>query len=244
MPPMPGASEIRDGDRFAVTLPEATKPCFLYPPTLYDAASCGSRTPAVAPEGPGPLGARVLTLAQVDLPGAPQPASVTLFYADRPTSSQPTPEFALAFTQALVEATQPPGPGAAPDRPPMATPARIGAGAVAVVRSSLSWNVPGTGVLHAVGYVTVVDRGLYAILFAGVTDTYAVDDLADATIQTLALKDPAPAPLDQPPSQSPSPTAAATGQWVFYVIAAAVLYVGLRSLLKRDTARRGGSPPG
>jgi hypothetical protein len=126
----------------------------------------------------------------------------------------------------------------------MATPARIGAGAVGVVRSSLSWKVPGTGVLHAVGYVTVVDRGLYAILFTGVTDTDAVDDLADATIQTLALKDPAPAPLDQPPSQSPSPTAAAAGQWVFYVIAAAVLYVGLRSLLKRDAARRRGSPPG
>jgi hypothetical protein len=184
--------EIRDGDAFSFSLGSDAQPCIVYPPSLFDRASCPrdakplTEPPKLNPES------RVLMLGSVRADDAGGPARATVIATVTQLSDNTEPgvlqEFAHGMADGLVKSKS----GAKLRTGPEAKLVTVGGVHVARIVFDVD-GLSAQGLDHVVSYAAWSETGDYTITFmANPAHGPAVDAIADQLATTMHVAHPAP----------------------------------------------------
>jgi hypothetical protein len=185
-------AEIRDGDAFSIVLPDAARPCLLYPPELFDRDACPRDAEPMA-EAPGMSpDSRVLAFGSVraDDHGATAVATIVATVTHLAHNAEPgsLKNFAKVMADGLVKSR----PGATLRTGPVSQFVTVGETHGARITFEID-GLSAQGLDHVVSYSAWSESGDYNVTFMSTpAHAMAVDSLADQAATTLHVAKPAP----------------------------------------------------
>jgi hypothetical protein len=185
------AAEIRDGDNYAITLPEDVRACFVFPAAMFDRAKCAPEArPATQSPIAEPNAALAIGSVRIDDHGTQVNATLTTTLTKETAASRPDDlhAFARGMAKAMAESRF----GARLRGEPGASFVDIAGQSFGRVSFDLD-GYYGDGAAHEVAYMAWAEGGTYAFSLTGnATHAPALDALADRAAATLRLAHPAP----------------------------------------------------
>lgn len=181
-------TEIRDGDAYAITLPDDARACLVYPPGLMDRSHCPpdakplATTPAINPDS------HMLALGSVSAGDAIGSVIVTATQLSDNAEPSDLHEFARGLADGLVKSRQ----GAKLHGEPNVQSRTMGGVHVARITFDID-GLSDRGSDHAISYSSWSKTNDYTFtLLTAPAHAAAIDALADRTAATIHEAEPAP----------------------------------------------------
>jgi hypothetical protein len=181
-------TEIRDGDAYAITLPDDARPCIVYPAGLMDRSHCPpdakplATSPAINPDS------HMLALGSVSSGDAVGTVIVTATQLADNAEPADLHEFGRGLADGLVKSRQ----GAKLHGEPDVQSRTMGGVHVARIAFDID-GLSDRGIDHAISYSSWSKTNDYTLTFlTAKAHAAAIDALADRTAATLREAEPAP----------------------------------------------------
>ena len=181
-------TEIRDGDAYAITLPDDARPCLVYPAGLMDASHCPPGTKALAAAPVINPDSRVLALGSVSAGDAVGTVIVTATQLADNAEPGDLHEFAHGLADGLVKSRS----GAKLHAEPQVQSLTMDGVHVARIAFDID-GLSDRGTDHAIAYASWSKTNDYTFTFlTAPAHAAAIDALADRTATSIQEAQPAP----------------------------------------------------